>query len=122
MGLRWVRSRAVGGALTDGRGRAWRLLGRLKRSQTSARAWRVRFAIAAMLMLAGCDRPEPPTHLRIAGADPERGRLLIARYKCGACHRIPGVRGAAGVVGPPLTNYARRVLLAGIVPNAPRTL
>jgi hypothetical protein len=26
------------------------------------------------------------------------------------------------VVGPPLDDYAQRVLLAGIVPNAPRTL
>jgi cytochrome c2 len=76
----------------------------------------------ALLALAACERPEPPAHLRIAGGDAERGRLLIQRYRCGACHKIEGIRGANGVVGPPLTDYAQRVLLAGILPNAPRTL
>jgi mono/diheme cytochrome c family protein len=75
-----------------------------------------------LLGLAGCDRPEPPAHLRIAGGDVDRGRRLIERYECGSCHDIDGIRGADGVVGPPLTRYAQRVLLAGIVPNAPRTL
>lgn len=75
------------------------------------------------LLLAACgDPPQPPAHLRIVGGDAERGRLLMQRYECGSCHQIQGVRGAEGVVGPPLTNYAQRSLLAGIVPNAPRTL
>jgi cytochrome c2 len=76
----------------------------------------------ALLALAACNHPEPPAHLRIAGGDAERGRLLIQRYECGSCHRIEGIRGGRGVVGPPLTDYAQRVLLAGILPNAPRTL
>jgi cytochrome c2 len=73
-------------------------------------------------MLAACGRPEPPAHLRIVGGDAERGRLLVQRYACGSCHTIEGIRGGNGVVGPPLTDYAQRVLLAGIVPNTPRTL
>jgi cytochrome c2 len=75
-----------------------------------------------LLLLSGCEQPEPPAHLRIAGGDAERGRTLIQRYKCGSCHNIEGIPGAKGVVGPPLTDYAQRVLLAGIIPNAPRTL
>jgi mono/diheme cytochrome c family protein len=78
--------------------------------------------VAALLTLTACDRPDPPAHLRIVGGDAERGRLLIQRYRCGSCHRIEGIRGGNGVVGPPLTDYAQRVLLAGMVPNAPRTL
>ena len=78
--------------------------------------------VGALLALAGCERAEPPAHLRIVGGDAERGRLLIQRYGCGACHEIEGIRGASGVVGPPLTDYAQQVLLAGILPNAPRTL
>jgi mono/diheme cytochrome c family protein len=78
---------------------------------------------AAFASLAACaNAPEPPDHLRIAGASPERGRELIARYGCGACHQIEGVRGTRGTVGPPLTDYAQRKLLAGIVPNTPRML
>ncbi|WP_230533091.1 c-type cytochrome [Microvirga roseola] len=65
---------------------------------------------------------QPPAHLRIVGGDAERGRALIQAYECGSCHMIEGIRGADGVVGPPLTDYAQRMLLAGIVPNAPRTL
>jgi mono/diheme cytochrome c family protein len=76
----------------------------------------------ALLTLTACDRPETPAHLRIAGGDAERGSRLIQRYRCGACHRIEGIRGGNGIVGPPLTDYAQRVLLAGVVPNAPRTL
>jgi mono/diheme cytochrome c family protein len=78
---------------------------------------------AAFASLAACaDASEPPDHLRIADANPERGRELIAGYGCGACHRIEGVRGTRGTVGPPLTDYAQRKLLAGIVPNTPRML
>ncbi len=79
-------------------------------------------AALALSIVAACDSPAPPAHLRIAGGDAERGRLLIQRYECGACHTIEGVRGANGIVGPPLTDFAQRVVLAGILPNAPRTL
>jgi mono/diheme cytochrome c family protein len=79
-------------------------------------------ALIAILGTAACEQPQPPAHLRIVGGDADRGRALIARFECGACHRIEGVLGAVGTTGPPLTDYAQRVLLAGIVPNAPRTL
>lgn len=74
------------------------------------------------LALASCAAAEPPPHLRIAGADANRGRVLTATYGCGTCHSIPHVRGARGVVGPPLGDYAQRTLLAGVVPNTPSTL
>jgi mono/diheme cytochrome c family protein len=73
--------------------------------------------------LAACgDAPAIPDHLRIAGAAPERGRALIQSYGCGTCHRIDGIRGARGTVGPPLDNYAQRSVVAGILPNTPRVL
>ena len=48
-----------------------------------------------------------------------RGRRLIASgaYGCAACHTIPGIRAARGVVGPPLEGLARRSLIAGSLPN-----
>ncbi|HEY9552806.1 MAG TPA: c-type cytochrome [Allosphingosinicella sp.] len=73
-------------------------------------------------ILAGCDRPETPPHLRIAGADAERGHEAILRYGCGACHRVPGIPGAKGLVGPPLDHFGERALLAGQLPNRPATL
>jgi cytochrome c2 len=53
------------------------------------------------------------------GGDPARGRALVAHYQCGVCHAIPGVRGARGVVGPPLERFAQRSFVAGIAPNTP---
>ena len=78
--------------------------------------------IVPALALASCASAEPPPHLRIAGADVSRGRALTVEYGCGACHSIPHVRGARGIVGPPLNDYARRTLLAGVVQNTPATL
>ena len=41
----------------------------------------------------------------------------MERLQCGACHVIPKVTGARGVVGPPLDEYGRRVYIAGKLPN-----
>lgn len=38
-------------------------------------------------------------------------------YGCGSCHTIPGIPGAHGVVGPPLTAFSRRSYIAGNLPN-----
>ena len=54
----------------------------------------------------------------IAG-DPQRGAELIQRYGCGACHTIPGITGANGLVGPPLTMMGRRIYIAGVLRNTP---
>lgn len=55
----------------------------------------------------------------LAAADPARGRAILASgvHGCAACHSIPGVRGANGVVGPPLGGMARRGFIAGQLPN-----
>jgi cytochrome c2 len=58
----------------------------------------------------------------VPGASPERGRVLIEEYGCGACHAVPGVRGAAGRVGPPLDDISARLYIAGVVPNSPDDL
>ncbi|RIL08064.1 MAG: cytochrome C1 [Proteobacteria bacterium] len=74
---------------------------------------------AASLALAGCSRDAPPV---ATGGDPARGRALVAAYECGVCHRIPGVRGARGVVGPPLAAFGLRSFIAGRIPNTPPNL
>ena len=58
----------------------------------------------------------------VPGGDAETGRQVIAAYQCGVCHVIPGVRGARGVVGPPLTGFALRSYIGGRVPNTPQNL
>ena len=56
------------------------------------------------------------------GADPERGRVAIVRYGCGACHVIPGVRGASGRVGPQLVDFANQIYVGGMLTNVPENL
>jgi cytochrome c2 len=52
----------------------------------------------------------------------DKGAKLIEANGCGACHSIPGVNGAEGVVGPPLDNIGRRVYLAGLLRNTPENM
>lgn len=50
------------------------------------------------------------------------GARLIELYGCGSCHRVPGVRGADGRVGPPLGGIAGRGYIAGSLVTTPANL
>jgi cytochrome c len=63
-----------------------------------------------------------PSYAESVGGDAERGRSLIGARHCGACHTIPRVIGADGVVGPPLAGFARRSFVGGGAPNTPQNL
>ncbi|MGH9605845.1 MAG: c-type cytochrome [Terracidiphilus sp.] len=52
----------------------------------------------------------------------QRGKQLLSSYSCGACHIIPGIRTARGLVGPPLYFYGDRTMIAGQLPNTPANL
>jgi cytochrome c len=78
----------------------------------------MRAAVLVLLLLTGC-RQDDRTARQLTGGFPWRGREAIDRYGCGTCHEIPGVHGARGLVGPPLTNIADRMYLAGQLPNTP---
>lgn len=56
------------------------------------------------------------------GGDAHRGAQLIHQFGCGACHMIPGIQGANGLVGPPLMSFGRRTYVGGEVPNTPENL
>lgn len=53
----------------------------------------------------------------VAQGDAQRGRQLIERYGCVACHSVPGVPSYGANVGPPLAKLAERGYLAGVLPN-----
>ena len=68
--------------------------------------------LAASFALPGCaDRPTS------VPSDVARGRVALHDHGCGSCHRIPGVAGANGIVGPPLAHLRRQVYIAGRLPN-----
>jgi cytochrome c2 len=74
----------------------------------------MRLMVVLLVALGGCDGAKP-----VLEGDAERGRLLLRQFGCGACHRISGVADAQGNVGPPLDGVAKRVYLAGVLPNSP---
>lgn len=65
-----------------------------------------------------CSSPEEEA-ARLTGGDPAQGAALIPKYGCNACHVIPGIQGARGMVGPPLNGIAARTYLGGQLPNTP---
>lgn len=71
--------------------------------------------LSAMVALAltGCDRLSP---------EARHGAELIAQRGCGSCHTIPGVRGATGKVGPPLTQIGDQAIIGGKLPNTEENL
>jgi cytochrome c2 len=87
--------------------------------------FRLALALAAFVCapcFAGCDDARGANVAsanRITGGDADRGRALMRAYGCGSCHSIPGVSGAAGLVGPPLGGIASRSYIGGVLPNAP---
>jgi len=58
----------------------------------------------------------------LTGGDPQAGRAALGARPCGGCHEIPGVPGAHGKVGPPLTGLAGRTYIAGRLNNTPDNL
>lgn len=79
-------------------------------------------ALGLATAMAGCgaSATDPPT--AAPGGDAAHGKALIGAFGCGACHEIPGVSGADGLVGPPLTSIGRRTVIAGVLPNTPENL
>lgn len=80
-------------------------------------------ASSMLLLLGGCrgGRYTPAAEV-VPGGDSQVGAQLIEQYHCGACHTIPGIRGADGLVAPPLILFARRTYVGGEVPNTPPNL
>lgn len=73
------------------------------------------------LLCACVQRPAPPTWAKFGG-DPSQGEILVGRFSCGACHELAGVVGANGQVGPPLSTFGDRTMIAGVLPNTPENL
>lgn len=76
-------------------------------------------AIAAGMLLAGCDGEDKTIVYGDGTANIDRGRIALTQYACHACHVIPGVTGSRASVGPPLEGIGKRPLIAGKLPNTP---
>lgn len=80
-------------------------------------------AVFALVLLTSCSTDEREhTALVSTGGDVHRGAAAIERYGCGSCHIIPGVSGAFGQAGPPLSGIANRIYIAGVMQNTPQNM
>lgn len=76
-------------------------------------------AACISIVLSGCNETAVNAQSTRFGGDPHRGATLIRQYGCGSCHTIPGINGADGLVGPPLTRMGARIFVAGLLRNTP---
>jgi len=78
---------------------------------------------ALCLASAGCNGGQSVAPYTVStGGDSSQGKALIESKGCGACHVIPGISQARGLVGPPLYFFSRRTMIAGELPNTPENL
>ena len=74
--------------------------------------------LVCTLAFAGCDE-SPKKVSEFTGGNATNGKVAINHYGCASCHTIPGIRGANGLVGPPLNQIASRVYIGGVLANTP---
>jgi cytochrome c1 len=96
----------------------------MRRAHTAVRRCLVLPAmVAAYFVVTGCSGGSSANQYSlVAGGNAEHGRQVIVEKGCGACHVIPGIYTARGLVGPPLSFYGRRTMIAGELPNTPENL
>jgi cytochrome c2 len=90
-----------------------------------SRSARVALWVAGLCVaLVGCSggKAKGRENSIATGGDPQQGKQIIRSYGCGACHIIPGIRTARGLVGPPLFDFGDRTMIAGELPNTPPNL
>lgn len=78
-------------------------------------------AVSALLLIAAC-KPPPDARWSADPAAAGRGRVVIERVHCAACHQIPGVDWPQGETGPSLEDFGDRGPIAGTLPNRPDVL
>lgn len=83
--------------------------------QRRLRSWLPILVVAPVLASGGVAAFAPI----VQGGDVQRGEKLISSIGCGTCHTIPGIDGAEGNVGPPLTGIGDRAYIAGVLANTP---
>lgn len=78
-------------------------------------------SLSLVLLIAAC-KPPPDERHHMPEASAARGKAIIGKAGCGACHTIPGIQWPQGNLGPPLQGFADQTLIAGRLPNRPDLL
>jgi cytochrome c2 len=86
-------------------------------------SFHLRQTVCAALCVALCAAcGGKPREKQVPGGDAKVGKELVTQYQCGACHKIPDVRGADGKVGPSLEGFGKLSYIANGIPNQPAQL
>ncbi len=72
--------------------------------------------------LAASPAPAAEPVWQVVGGDARRAPALINAFGCAGCHVVPGIEGANGNIGPPLTRFGTRAYIAGMLRNTPANL
>jgi cytochrome c len=77
----------------------------------------------ALLCGVGCadEKAKKAAH-EMTGGDPDSGKVAIENRGCAACHTIPGIPGAYGLVGPSLAEVSSRNYIGGVLENKPENM
>jgi cytochrome c2 len=80
--------------------------------------------LASAILLNGCiaKSQNPQIGQVTTGGSVTRGAQMIQYYGCGSCHIIPGISGAFGQAGTPLSGIAERIYIAGVLQNTPENM
>ena len=89
-----------------------------QRSAGRPRRWAPLASLVFVLIFSSCEQKGVGAPAAASG-DPDQGAKDIAMAGCGACHMIPGIPTARGLVGPPLDHMGRQIFVAGLLRNTP---
>ncbi|HLI16990.1 MAG TPA: cytochrome c oxidase assembly protein [Rhodanobacteraceae bacterium] len=117
----WYRADQQGGA-RSGRAIGERARARVRPSVVVPIRGSLRPALILVGVLAAAFAIGVPNRASAHQSEAQHGARLIQHYGCGSCHTIPGINGANGLVGPPLTHWSQRSYIAGVLPNDPSNL
>ncbi|MBW6425397.1 cytochrome C [Rhizobium sp. XQZ8] len=95
----------------------------------SARAWLIGTTILLVAAATGVgtsimwDRQKRnAVAIAMTGGNPAMAPPIFRKYGCTGCHTIPGIPGADGRVGGPLTDMRQRVYVGGVMNNTPKNM
>lgn len=78
----------------------------------------VAVALVTSVTAVACSEAPSAPPATVTGGDRSRGLVAIQELGCTSCHVVPGVRRAEqSWIAPPLTKFARRGFIAGILEN-----
>jgi cytochrome c2 len=81
------------------------------------------FSLLPVVFALACngEKTKQEAH-EMTGGDPDSGKIEIEDRGCAACHTIPGIPGAYGLIGPSLAEVASRNYIGGVLENKPENL